>query len=187
MPSDLEIVNGALSRLGIAPISSIGENSEEGALAQSTYYIYRDQLLQSHPWNFAVDTISLSTASPIPEGYASAFQVPGDTLRVLSIVNLPDTEGWAIEGDKLYTNLDRTECWIKRIRKVTQSGRFSAGFADALMAKLAAEWAEALTSSNTLLDRMEALRDRKTRETRSFDGQEGTPKVVNHRGWVSQR
>ena len=187
MPSDLEIVNGALSRLGVAPIATIGEDSEEGALAQATYSIYRDQLLQSHPWNFAVRTQELSVASPIPEGWASAFQVPGDALRVIEIVNVSPNESWSIEGSVLYTNLDRTTCFIKYIKRITQSGNFSAGFSDALMAKLAAEWAEALTSSNTLLDRMEALRDRKTRETRSFDGQEGTPRVIRHHSWTETR
>lgn len=189
--SDLQIVNGALSRLGIAPISAIGEDSEAGTLSASTYEVYRDQLLHAHPWNFATKQATLNPAAVIPPGWGSAFILPNDCLRVLEIV-WTDRIGWDTrwlvqDGTLLYESSGETSLEIRYIYRVTQPGRFSAGFTDALMSKLAAEWAEPLTSSNTLMDRMVQEHDRKIRETRSYDGQEAYPRVIRHHSWTENR
>jgi hypothetical protein len=98
---------------------------------------------------------------------------------------------WAIENDDSQNILcyehDATTIDVRYIKRVQQPGLFSAGFVDALMAKLATEWAEPLTSSNTLMDRMEKRFRDKTRETRSFEGQQSSPKVVRHHSWTEER
>lgn len=194
MASDLDIVNGGLSRIGIPPISAIGEDSEPGALAATTYYTYRDQLLESHPWTFATKTVELSPASSVPAGWGSAWLLPADCLRVLILVtgNRRGTAAkWEIQNDDsrkiLVYEVEDSALNVKYIKRVEQSGLYSSGFVDSLMAKLATEWAEPLTSSNTLMDRMDKRFKDKTRESRSAEGQQASPKVVRHHSWSEAR
>lgn len=190
MATDLQIVNGALSRIGIAPISAIGEDSEAGTLALTTYEIYRDQLLQSHPWNFATKQATLTPSATITPGWGTTFDLPNDVLRVVEIVWVDrigwDTR-WLVQDGKLLYESNADELEVRYIYKLTEAGRFSAGFTDALMAKLATEWSEPLTSSNSLTDRMARSEDKKTRETRSYDGQEAYPRVLRHHSWTENR
>ena len=193
MASDLEIVNSALSRIGVAPISAIGENTEAGLLAQNTYANYRDILLQSHPWKFAPRSVKLSDLfTPTPAGWSQAFKLPVDCLRPLEIKDLGKDNFWDVEDggsgfEVLVIDYTATAIDIRYIRRIEASGRFSAGFTEALMQKLAAEWAEPLTSSNTLHDRMEQKEDRVIRTARSYEGQQGTPQVVRHYSWIQER
>tara|TARA_Y100000590_G_scaffold82986_1_gene92506 strand:- start:16500 stop:17072 length:573 start_codon:yes stop_codon:yes gene_type:complete len=185
--SDLDIVNGALSKIGVAPIAAIGEATAAGALAQTTYSVYRDQLLQSHPWNFATKTAALTTTiTPIPTGWSQAYQLPADTLRVLEIIG-GEQMVWSVEGGDLCVNTTTTFTGIRYIAQITTAGNFSAGFVDALMSKLAAEWAEPLTSSNSLGEMMAKKEELTLREARSFEGQEGSPKVVELFSWTQYR
>ena len=193
MASDLEIVNGALSRLGIAPVSAIGENTEAGLLADQTYNIYRDQLIQSHPWKFALKSKNLTdTHTPAPAPWTTAFKKPVDALRILEVNDIGFGGEWDIEStdqnyDIIVMNYAVLAIDVRYIKKVTDSGRFSAGFVDAFMDKLAERWAEPLTSSNSLSDRMAQRAEATIRQARSYDGQEGTPRVVRHHGWTEVR
>jgi hypothetical protein len=184
--SELDIINGALSKIGVAPIASIGEATAAGALAQTTYAVYRDQLLQSHPWNFATKTDVVATTTPIPTGWSQAYTLPADTLRVLELIG-GEQMVWSVEGGVLCVNTTTTFTGIRYIAQVTTAGSFSAGFADAFMTKLAAEWAEPLTSSNSLGEMMARKEELTMREARSFEGQEGSPKVVELFSWTQYR
>lgn len=190
MASDLDIVNGALARLGVAPISAIGEDSEPGTLAATTYEVLRDQLLHSHPWGFATKQATLTQAPATPPGWGSAFTLPNDYLRIVEIV-WEDRVGWdyrwLVQDGVLVWEGDEETLEVRYIYRVTEPGRFTPGFTDALMAKLASEWAEALTSSNTLMDRLARTADQKMRETRSYDGQEAYPRVIRHHSWTEDR
>lgn len=292
MATKLQIINGALARLGIAPISS-GEltlaeadpttaNTEAGQLVGNTYDNFRDQLIQSHPWNFSTVTTHLapSTNVPIPPGWTTVWALPSDYIRLLEVLAVDDT-AWSVEsfsstagpqlllnttgntvslqdsgsltwaagvstktvtrsigsflndgyvvGQKIYVEnsiihwagattaitvtvvtegiltftvghtlngidplghdvkMPTNNIAVKYIAKVTDTTKYSPGFIDALMSKLAAEWAEPLTSSNATIDRMEAQRARKIREVRSFEGQEGSPKIQEHYSWIQER
>lgn len=193
MASDLEIVNGALSRIGIAPISAIGESSEAGLLAQQTYNLYRDQLLQGHPWKFATISEAISDLhTPVPPGWTSAFKKPTAALRVFQVNGMGLDDEWDVEStssnyDIIVVNYTATTINIRYIKKVEDPGRFSAGFVDALMDKLAERWAEPLTSSNTLTDRLSQRAEATIRQARSYDGQEGTPRIVKHHSWTEVR
>ena len=289
MATKLQIINGALARLGITPISSaeltLAEadpttaNTEAGQLVGNTYDNFRDQLIQSHPWNFSTVTTHLapSTNVPIPPGWTTVWALPSDYIRLLEVLAVDDTAWsvesfsstagpqlllnttgntvslqdsgsltWASGGTKTVTRsigsflndgyvvgqsitvsgsgeiaddevllvtvvtsnvltfttdtspsgtdavghdvkLPTNNIAVKYIAKVTDTTKYSPGFIDAFMSKLAAEWAEPLTSSNATIDRMEAQRARKIREVRSFEGQEGSPKIQQHYAWIQER
>ena len=189
MPSDLEIVNGALTRLGQPPISVIGEATRAGALAAAEYERIRDGLLRSHPWNFATTTAQLTAHLPTPVGWLKAWELPLDQLRVLSIVDIggPETEVWSIEDGVLVEKVAFSSVVIRYIRRVLEPGRFSHGFVDALIATLAQEWVEPLTSSASLSQRIDVAQDRALQVARSAEGQEGSVKVIQHSSWIQRR
>jgi hypothetical protein len=186
--SDLDIVNGALDKLGVAPISAIGEDSVAGGLAARTYAHKRDELLQSHPWGFALKRVALVLLAPPPDaesGFLYRYQLPADYLRVVEVIDAQADE-WVVEGRELWTSIVGP-LWIRYIRQVTQPGLFSAGFGAALEHALAVDWAETLTKSTTLAARVAGAADRKVREARSFDGQESSIQVIESHGWVTER
>lgn len=185
--SDLEIVNGALALLGVQPISAIGEDSLPGGLAQQTYSIIRDELLASHPWGFATLRIQL-VELPAPDagtGYDRRLQVPDDYLRIVEVIDQAD-DAWSVEGRELWTNIDG-DIWVRYIRRITAPGLFSMPFVEALEHQLAARWSETLTKSAELARKVEIKADLKLRTGRSFDGQEGSVRVVEVHGWVNER
>jgi hypothetical protein len=185
--SDTDIVNGALALLGVQPISAIGEDSVPGGLAQNTYETIRDELLASHPWGFATKRVQLAELTPPDEGtgYTRRLQVPDDYLRIVEVIDQQD-DAWSVEGRELWTDIDG-EIWVRYIRRVTAPGLFSMPFVDALEHQLAARWAETLTKSAELAKKVETKADMKLRTGRSFDGQEGSVKIIEVHGWVNER
>lgn len=185
--SDLDVVNGALTLLGVAPISAIGEDSVAGGLAQSTYASIRDEVIASHPWGFATKRVKL-VALPDPDpgsGYDRRLQLPADYLRVIQVIDSADDE-WSVEGRELWTNV-AGDIWVRYIRQITAPGLFSRPFVETLEHELARRWAETLTKSENLKVHLTREAELKTNRARSFDGQEGSIRKVEVFGWVNER
>ena len=76
---------------------------------------------------------------------------------------------------------------IRYIFYVTDVTKYSPQFIHVLVAKLESEWAEPLVKATTLGDRKDAKLERKMAESRSLDGQEGTPDVQDTSTWIDAR
>lgn len=186
--SNEEIVNGALSLLGVSPITTIGEDSVAGGLASRDYERVRDELLASHPWGFATKRVMLAELAAPDEGtgYTRRFQVPADYLRVIEVIDQED-DAWSVEDRELWTNIDG-ELWVRYIAKVVAPGKFSLPFVEALEHRLSARWAEALTRSSDLKTQVRGDAEYTLRAARSADGQESSIRVVDMPGgWVNER
>jgi hypothetical protein len=186
--SDVDVINGALLQLGAQTISAIGEDSVAGELSAATYETIRDRVLASHPWGFATKRVQLTELSPVPAtgtGFDRRFQLPTDYLRVLELIDARD-EDWVIEDQELLTSFV-DDVFVKYIRRVETPGKFSAPFVEALQSILASEWAEPLTSSNSLSNRMDRAAEVRMRRSRSFDGQESAMQIVEHYSWIQKR
>jgi len=177
MASEVSIVNRALRLLKVAPITTIGENSESGEWAAAVYEGARDALLQEYPWNFAMKREALSASPTAPAwGYSAAYPLPADCLRVLSIEGEPDelTEPWIVEAGSILTDAG-APLYIRYIEKVTNPGRFSPTFTEALVARIAAEGAYSFTGNVAREQLMNELYQVRLAIARRYDAQEGTP------------
>ena len=64
--SYVSIANLALISLGADTIMSLDEDSKPARLINNIYEFIRDEVLRSHPWNFAIRWASLAQLSETP-------------------------------------------------------------------------------------------------------------------------
>jgi len=185
MASDIDIVNGALARLGEQAILSLADPSPPGRLASRTYNDIRDALLREFPWNFATKRASLAadTAAPL-WGFARSFTLPSDNLRLIDVNNTSDQE-WNNEGGKIVT--DMTAPLEIRYIALVPVDSMDSTFREALSARLAMEWAEPLAQTSTVVSQMSSFYVNKLQVARAADGQEDRLRVIDSPSFVDSR
>ncbi len=154
MADETTICNLALGRIGDERIMSMDEASQSAIYCKLFYSHTRDEVLRSHPWNFAMTRVSLTAIADAPAfGWDLQYQLPNDFLR---LVQFNGWETWEpldlyeIEGDRLLT--DETTAQLKYIAKVTDSSQFDPIFTEALSLKLASKLSRPLTGTQGLGD-----------------------------------
>jgi hypothetical protein len=177
MATEVSICSNALRRLGDDPITSLTDDTERARLCNAFYIPSRDQVLRSHPWNFAITRATLAKLSDTPAyEYSYQYALPNDPycLRVLEMEYkdyIFKIEHYASQGRVLLTNESTAK--ILYIARVTDTAQFDSMFVDVLTAKLAVDLAYPVTNSVKLQDQMQRLFQQKLSEARSVDGQEG--------------
>lgn len=182
--TETDICNSALIKVGAERIISLNDETEAARLCKEQYPKMRDELLRSHPWNFAIDRKALA-ADPIAPvyGFSNRFQIPGDYLRVLDVWTNRCT--WQREGEFILT--DSGDVSIRYIKKITDVSKYDANFAEALAAKLAADICYSLVQTSSLKELLLKEAEMKLRTARSFDAQEGTPQQVIADDFITAR
>ena len=177
MATEVSICANALRRLGDSPIVSLTDDTERARLCNAFYSEARDDVLRSHPWNFAITRQQLSQLSATPlYQYSYQYALPTDPfcLRVLEMEYSDyvfKIEHLAGTGRVLLT--DEGTAKIIYIARVTDTAQFDSLFIDTLTAKLSVDLAYPVTGSVQLQQNMQKLFEAKLREARSVDGQEG--------------
>ena len=177
MATEVSICANALRRLGDDPIVSLTDDTERARLCNAFYSEARDEVLRSHPWNFAITRQQLSQLSTTPlYQYSYQYALPTDPycLRVLEMEYSDyvfKIEHLAGTGRVLLT--DEGTAKIIYIARITDTAQFDSLFIDTLTAKLSVDLAYPVTGSVQLQQNMQKLFESKLREARSVDGQEG--------------
>jgi len=186
MATEIEICNSAIAKIRGRRILTLDDDSTEARLCKDLYPRIRDRLLRAHPWNFAIQRRQLGLLTEVPVyKFTAKFQLPLDTLRVLSVDLLSD-EDWVLEGKTILCNA--VELNAKLLVKITDAEQFDAMFSEVLAYMLAAELAYPLTQGTTLAEAMEKKALMILREARSFDAQEGgSVEVVDATSWLYSR
>ncbi|MDY0189063.1 MAG: hypothetical protein RBR16_14200 [Syntrophus sp. (in: bacteria)] len=187
MPSKTSIVNLALSRLGQPPITDIDEGTVTADKFKAVWDDIRDFVLATHPWNFAVKRASLARLAETPDfKWSYYYQLPGDCLRVTQLGEQEDEYLWEIEAEgKLAT--DEAEANIEYIARITEEGRYSPGFVNALAYRLAAEKCFDLTGRLDLAKNLLQLWPQELAAAISFDSQEKGPLSFTCEAWLDAR
>lgn len=187
MASEVSIVNRALILLGDKEIVSFDDNNKGARLATRHYADIRDEMLQEHPWNFAMrrDSLAANVTSPAFE-FARAFDIPTDCLRVHSVYDNTENLPWKVEGRQILTNLG-APLQIRYIASVEDVMLMTPQFREALSARIALEWVEAITGSRTLEETKGREYLMKVAMARSMDGQEGTTDPLDTSDWLDAR
>lgn len=166
--SDVDIVNMALAHLGDAANVSTIDPSDGSAQADAAARVYsqiRDWLLERFAWKFALRRATLALRSGVTVGsWDYVYAEPSNCLRLLSI--LPGTYTSDDDGVEYDTETasdgqgiiltDATDAVARFIVRVTDPGKFSPGFTEALSWYLAASLAGPIIKGET--GRAEAIR-----------------------------
>lgn len=179
--TEVEIANSALIKVGAQLITSLNDNVKGARIIKEQLPKLRDELILSHPWNFAIKRVELAAlvTAPIqlqePDDFRYQLQLPNDVLRVLD-TDILFPQPWQIEGDKLLANNNTVK--IKYLAQITDPSKWTATFSEVLSLRLAADVSYSLVQSVTLSQQLYALFERKLGEARSYDAQEGRVKRV---------
>ncbi|MEZ5665877.1 MAG: hypothetical protein R3F55_00245 [Alphaproteobacteria bacterium] len=189
MASVVEICNRALDKLGEPPIVSLDDDVKASRACARLFAAVRDAVLRDHPWNCAIARALLPAEAQAPAwGFARAFPLPVDCLRVLAVA--PDDGGpeprWTVEGRAVLTDAPAPLA-IRYLRRIADPNLFDPLLAEALAARLALELCEALTQSNTKRQLLADDNDAVLARARAADGQEGVPPAPAESPWVLAR
>lgn len=199
--SETDVANSALVKVGRDLITSIDDDNERARVCKSRLPFTRDEVLRSHPWNFALKRVALAKTLVTPEfDYTSEFQLPSDVLRVIktnliSSFQASDkkvtttfgylTPAWVIEGDKLLSNDDSVK--ILYIARLTDVSKWPSDFGEVVALRLAAELAYKFTNSRGVAQDLFAQYKDALALARSFDAQEGDPDNIKTNDWLNAR
>jgi len=186
MPSETDILNAALSKIGARRITAMDDDSTEANHCQVFYPLLRRSLLRSHHWNFAETRTELAQDATAPAfEFAFSYTLPPDLLKLkeyngvnldtsnLSLFESVDPSRYKVEGRKLYTNDGTVK--IVYVKDETDPNVWDALFAQTLIAWLASDLAMAISKDSRLSQRMlEEAINLLLPMAAAVDGQEGS-------------
>jgi len=170
MASAVDIANSALTKLGESRIMALTDNVKAAREVNAIYTLRRDALLRAYNWNFAMKRASLPALATAPDwGYAYAYQLPSDCLRVTQVndyftipgfgdfIGGPDDQPYKVEGQTIVTDFG-APLKVRYIRRVDNAGEFDVLFNEVLAYDIAYEICYAITQPNS---KQQELRDGK--------------------------
>jgi hypothetical protein len=191
MVSEVSICNQALMWLGQDAITSLQDNAKTAEWMRNNYPFIRDAVLESRMWTFATARYVSTTADMTEWGDWYVHGIPPDWLSVFrcyrqgSIYD-PIPIEYRVEGGKVIVPYDTV--WMWGVQGVTDTGKFTPLFVQALAARIAADAAAVFTENRQLASDMWTLSEVKLRDAAARDGQQGTSDrmrsatLVNARG-----
>ncbi len=182
--SATQVANNALMLLGNNLITSMSDNSKAAKLCSQFYQQTIDAVLRAYTWNAATTrSAQLAASSSTPSfGFAYAYPLPADCLRVLSMQD--ETYKFRVENGYLLT--DESEAYVQYIKRIA-AGSMDSLLVDAVSARLAATIAFPLTNSSGAAESMWKLYQVKLDEAQTVDAFEGTAPQMASDDWVNSR
>lgn len=200
MSSIVAICNSALRKLKANSITSLTDNSEAARLCNAAWPEIRDEVLRSHPWNFALVRATLARIDETPSfGFDFVFQLPVDCLRVmqleerLSRFSVTDNVGrrhtvrpvYKVEGRRLLT--DEETARMLYVRRVEDPVEYDALFFSAVAWRMAMELSFAIVNTHAAVEATTRSYMSALAAARRADGQEGTPDELVADEWQAAR
>lgn len=189
MASDVEICNRALQKLGAKRISALSEESHNARSCLAAFAANRDALLESHPWNFAIERFSLAADAVSPAfGKAYSYTLPSGSLRILPPYTDSNTpyRDWIEEGGKILTDMS-APLEVRCIMQVTDANRMSPLFREALASKIALDLCEVITQSNTKKDSLSNDFEKDLAKAKKANGMKNVPIESAEDSWITGR
>lgn len=155
MATKFDMISQAMTLLDAEVVESwdTSDPSREEEVSQHLYPLAKEALLSQRNWNFAKTHFVLSriTGTPVNPNWDYYFTIPSDCLTLLTVLNSSGSGvDYTIEDNKIYTN---TETVIGVYTKNVDESIMPVYFRDALVSRLALDFAEAINGSNTVIQR----------------------------------
>ena len=206
MTTETQICNIALGWLGANRITSldIEEPSKEWILCSENFTLLRDAVLEEREWTFAVERKIIDPSGEfLSFGTQNLFLKPADSIRILTVHDqaivrtggpavvtrdvhdVPQAQGWQVEGQYILASID--VAYVRYNKRVTETGKFSSTFTQALAQRLAAEFCLPLTESRSLFDKMWSAYGAKIAMGSVLDGMQGRSRKVRSQALIRRR
>ena len=179
MSSAVDIANQSLLQLGSSQIISFDDESVEASACKALYPVAKKQVLRSYPWRCAtrVETLALSSTTPVDPTWSYQYAVPSDSLRILEAMVVSDegyfSPNWVIEGGFIMTSQKNIAA---RFIKNIPEPELDVHVEMALAAKLAMDLSYSLTASQSREASLYQMYETKLNEARITDRSEGSHK-----------
>lgn len=184
MTSKTEICNGALQIVEEGPLLDFSDDSERGRICRTAYDTVRQAELRKHVWNCAKRRVVLAADTEAPAfGYAYAYPLPADCLRVLRDRDSPE---WAVEGRTILTD-DGPALNLRYVASLEDPAQMDAAFVDALQAAIARRIAGQVTQSSTKVQLARQAYDDAIAEARRANAFENSPQELPTDDWLLAR
>lgn len=193
MPGETDVINFALRKVGANPIVSIADGTPSANSVNDMYSEIRDQLLRSHPWNFATKRVQLAESATDPTfEFDYAFALPADWLRTISLHDNDAGHGSVLYRTELVDDqrvivTSSSQAWLRYVASITDPNLMTPDFRMLLAVSLARDLAIPLASSNTLYEQLARQADRLMGQARSTDALDGFPEMRPRGSWASSR
>ena len=193
MVAETDIINVALRNIGGSRIDSLDDGSTNANIARDIYAELRDNLLRSHPWNFATKRQKLAQSSTTPTfEFDYGYPLPNDWLRTISVHD--NDAGTSTVYHKMEQHdgvncimCSSNEVWLRYVAQVTDPNKMTADFRYALENALSRDMAIPVASSNTMQDSFTTKARRALSQARSSDGMGGFPERRPRGSWIETR
>ncbi len=190
--SKTKIINKAMVLIGEPLITSPTEDTKRAKFANEVYDESRDFVLRAHPWNFAMQRVTLNKDGAAPDwGFANRYALPTSPkcLRALrtedDILYGVQKFPWKVEG--LFILTDAEEMKLQYTKQVTTETEFDSMFGEAFGAYIATTISVPLIQDKEFTSQLNALYDIRVRQARGPDAQEGTPDDPEEGSWIDSR
>lgn len=193
MPGETDLINVGLRLIGASPIVSLTDGSPSANAADDIYTEVRDNLLRSHPWNFATKRVQLARSTTVPAfEFDYAYALPSDWLRTISVHSNNAGHGTVLYraeqvAGQLVIVASSDQIWLRYVAVVTDPNLMTSDFRMALSAALARDLAIPLTSSNVLEDQLSKKADKFLNKAKSNDALGSSPELRPRGSWASSR
>lgn len=184
MATAVSICSNALILLGEKPISSFTEGTRAAQVASNLYPDMARDFLRAHPWNVAMKRVQLAPTTAPAFGWGSAFLLPNDCLRVWEVKQGAVDVEHKVEGRTVVADVTGVD--LVYISNLPED-KWDAVMVTAMTYRMAGAMAYAITKSAALADGWMTAAERKFREAKTMDGQEGTPDDFGDNPLLSSR
>lgn len=169
----------AFRLMEMAPISSFGDDSEQGVSAAEQYPVALDMCLEASDWSFASRVASLPRAdeASLDPLLSYAYMRPSDLVRLQDVT--PDHAEWRLDADRLRAD-QPAPILIRYTARITDEtrlpGLFKTAVAYRLASLLAPRWTTSANRAQALADQSDgflsraAASDRRSASARRYDG-----------------
>jgi len=191
MVSETSICNQALGWLGMPEITGLSQANDSAELCRNNYPFLRDAVLEEAAWTFATAKATSLTAQTDGWGQDYAHDKPLEWISVLRVYRNISTrpyctsEGWRMESGAVIARQETVYMW--GIKRITDTGKFSPLFVQALAARLMMDLAMPLTNNPEMLALVTNLYAAKLKMAKTADGMQGANEQVRSSTLVDAR
>lgn len=193
MPGETDLANVALLLIGQTTITNRTDGSPTANTIDDIFDEVRDDLLRSHPWNFATKRQKLARSSTAPAfEFDFAYPLPADWIRTISVHNNDAGHGTLLYrmeyiGTQRAIVASADEIFLRYVYQVTDPNLMAPDFRRAFELALARDLAVPIASSNTLQEQLSAQFIRKIAQARSSDAIGAFPELRPRGSWANAR
>lgn len=171
----VEVVNAALSRMGVRPIQGLDEAAKPAIVANDIYEGVIRDLLTKHGWTFARKEEDLAYQGTAEGQYSSTFNLPSDLLTINVVTDTGGTlVDYAVVGNKVLANTATGLRLAYQYRAL--EGDWADDFAEGVVCMLRAHFYRALREDEVAGERMERMAEMRLMRAMVRDKRQAPPK-----------